>query len=113
MVVFARRNLIDIFPSVEYDLPSLGRPQVGEHLLRIYSGFEPEVNHGVLIRVHQIVTLILSVRQAETLLDELGGRVNLKTQVTSPDGVQEVEPDREIFSETAFHRSTEQFSASQ
>src|SRR5690606_17198081 len=60
--------------------------------------------------IDNVIALLLCIVQTEVLPGKLNVRVHLETQVASVDGIEKIETDGKILSESCLHRFTEQLS---
>ena len=77
MVMFLCRPFVHILLRIEGFARYLRLIQSGDHLFRIDTGFQSEINSCILAGIQQVVTLVLCVPDTERIMDILSCRVNL------------------------------------
>ena len=113
MVVFYCRQPVDIFFCIETDNTVLCLFQIINHFPRIDTGFQAQKHRSSITGIQNIIALILSIMYSELPVNELGGRMDLKTEITATYGIEKIKANRKILAKPGFNRFSEQFFAFQ
>ena len=108
MVVLAGRPAVDVLFRLEGFARLLCAVEGGNHFRRVGAGLQAEVDGGSFFRIEQVITFVLCVVDAECVADILRGGMDLKAQVSAAHGIEEIETDGKVLSETRLHGAAEQ-----
>ena len=105
MVMFPDRNPVDVLFRIKTAAPGLGLFQIRCHFFGNHPFLNPQEDCRIplLIRFQDVIAFVLRIVHAEVLLDIFRQRMNLQGKVSSLHGIQKIETDGELGTETPVH----------